>query len=90
MASTKTVTFPKWPTWNFHFPELDVWEIKAVRFFDHHNEEQSLPLEKVRLAIGRDGTSGIVFKEKHSLPPTAERADAVSIDYEFDPAEQPA
>jgi hypothetical protein len=78
--TSKTVTFPRWPTWNFHFPEIDVWEITAVRFFDTQNNEQQLPL--AGSAWRSDTTeSGIVFKEKHTLPElTAEREDAVTID----------
>lgn len=77
-----TVTFPRWPTWNFHFPELDVEQIKAVRYWPARGEQENYPLEKIRLVCGHNGVSGIVFKEKHALPPTADRPDAVAIDYE--------
>jgi hypothetical protein len=78
-----TVTFPRWPTWNFHFPELDVTEITAVRYWPAKGQEQqNYPLDKVRLACGHNGVSGIVFKEKHDLPALAVRPDAVAIDYE--------
>lgn len=79
----RTVTFPRWPTWNFTFPERDVARVTAVRYFDSAtNGEQELPLERVRLAVGRTGVAALVFKEKHDLPPLTERADAVTVDYE--------
>lgn len=80
----KTVTFPRWPTWNFTFPELDVVRIAAVKYCDEKNIEQTLPPERVRLAVGRNGVSAVVFKEKHNLPAltTSQRADAVTIEYE--------
>jgi hypothetical protein len=83
----KTVTFPRWPTWNYHFPELDVDQITAVNYWPNKKdaEQQTYPLEKIRLAIGHNGVSGIVFKEIHTLPETAERPDAVSIEYEAAP-----
>jgi len=78
----KTVTFPRWPTWNPHLPELDVQRIVSVAYFDKHKNPQSLPLDKVRLAVGITGVSSIVLKEKHELPETAERDDAVTVEYE--------
>jgi len=78
----KTITFPRWPTWNFAFPELDVRAILAVRYFDAHNAECQLPRERWRLAIGRNGVSQIVLVNQHDLPATAERPDAVSVEYE--------
>lgn len=95
--ATKTVSFPKWPTWNFHFPEQDVKRIVAVKYYPAPLEQLALPnpdgsdprpqqldydLDKVRLATGRSGVSGIVFKEKCNLPAAAARDDAVSIEYE--------
>jgi hypothetical protein len=76
------VTFPKFPTWNFHFKEKDVKAIGAVKYRDKEDAEQTLPADKYRLAIGRNGVSSIVFLEKHSLPATKERSDAVIVEYE--------
>ncbi len=80
--NAKRVTFPRWPTWNYHFPEPDVVEITGVKYYDTANVEQTYPLDKVRHTCGHNGVAGIVFKEKHDLPPTAERPDAVTIEYE--------
>lgn len=79
----RQVTFPRWPTWNFHFTEKDVVRIVSVKFYSATGAPQAeYPLDQVRLAIGRSGVSGVVFKDKINLPPTAERADAVTVEYE--------
>ena len=92
----KQVSFPVWPKWNYHFPERDVDPIVSVKYWPKDPQLQlpgpesdenatyqlEYPLEKVRLTCGVSGVSGITFKEKHHLPPLAERADAVTIEYE--------
>jgi len=76
------IQFPRWPVWNFQFPEKDVRSISRVWYVDTAGIEQTLPAENYRLAIGRNGVSCLVLLNKGSLPPIAERADAVSVEYE--------
>lgn len=78
----KTITFPIWPTWNFHFPELDVRAITGVRYYGADGLAHELPRERWRLAIGRNGVSSLVLVNAHDLPATAARADAVAVEYE--------
>lgn len=81
--STKSVSFPRFPTWNYHFPERDVAAITAVTYLDPEGHEQSLPLERVRLTCGRSGVSGVFFIDQHTLPATqAGDVHAVTIEYE--------
>jgi hypothetical protein len=80
----KTVTFPTWPTWNYHFPELDVLEVVSVKYVDGDGVEQTLGENAWRLTIGRSGVSGIRFIEPNRLEqfdPQHPRADRVKIDY---------
>lgn len=79
--AVKSVPFSRWPIWSWHFPEKDVKRIVAVKYWAGDKQKQ-LDLEEVRLATGRSGVSALVFKNKHSLPPTDERDDAVTVEYE--------
>jgi hypothetical protein len=87
----QTVSFPRFPTWNYHFPELDVERIRSVKYWPKGvavNEagqavgQLELALDQVRLTCGNNGVSGVWFKDAHELPATAERPDAVTIEYE--------
>lgn len=77
-----TVTFPRWPVWNFQFPEKDVKQIVAVKYRDVEDNEQELGRERYRLAIGRSGVSVLVLMQKGTLPPLFDRTDAVVVEYE--------
>lgn len=77
-----TVTFPRWPVWNFQFPEKDVQRIVSVKYRDQEDAEQELDRERYRLAIGRSGVSVLVLMKKGMLPPLFDRTDAVVIEYE--------
>lgn len=76
------VQFPRWPVWNFQFPTEDVKRIERVRYYDEAGQELELPTDKYRLAISRSGVSAFVLLEKGSLPAIADRADAVTIEYQ--------
>lgn len=76
------VQFPHWPVWNYQFPERDVKRVLAVTYKDAAAKEQTLDAGHYRLAIGRNGVSCLVLSRKGELPKTAERADAVSVEYE--------
>jgi hypothetical protein len=93
----KTIQFPCWPTWNFHFPEIDVVAITAVKYYDAAGVQQNYPLDNVRLTCAPNGVSGITFIDKNILPPLEpvtiqhgvkiQRADAVTIEYQ--PPDEP-
>lgn len=76
------IQFAVWPIWNVHFPEKDVKRITRVVYRDPAGAEQELGKEFYRLAIGRNGVSSFVMLNKGSLPKTAERNDAVTVEYE--------
>lgn len=76
------VTFPRWPVWNYTFPEEDVRDVSAVDYIDATGNRQSLDENKWRLATGRNGVCSLVLLDKHSLPKLAERPDAVTVEYE--------
>lgn len=76
------VTFPRWPVWNFTFPEMDVRDVKSVNYIDAQGQPQALDEEKWRLATGRNGVCSLVLLEKHSLPQLKDRPDAVTVEYE--------
>ncbi len=76
------VQFPKWPVWNYHFAERDIRDVTAVNYIDAQGQNQTLDEELWRFTTGRSGVCGIVFLDKPNLPKTAERPDAVTIEYE--------
>lgn len=76
------VTFPRWPTWNYQFPELDVQRIRSVSYVAPDSSKGELDRDKFRLAIGRNGVSVLVLLDKGNLPAIADRADAVAVDYD--------
>lgn len=76
------VKFPRWPVWNYPFPELDVKRIVSVNYFDELDSPQTLDAAKYRLSIGRNGVSGLTFLAKSQLPALRDRVDAVSVEYE--------
>lgn len=76
------VEFPHWPVWNYTFPERDVKRIASVTYLDDGNRPNELPADHYRLAIGRNGVSCLVLLNKGHLPKAANRADAVSVEYE--------
>jgi hypothetical protein len=76
------VQFPKWPVWNYHFPQIDVRAITSVLYINKQGSEQTLDPTAYRLSIGRNGVSGIQFLAKPQLPELADRTDAVAIYYD--------
>ena len=78
----QTITFPVWPRWNFEFPERDVRNVAAVRYYDPNNQLQTLDEDLWRMATSRHGVCALVLVDKPNLPPTATRSDAVTIEYE--------
>ncbi len=76
------VTFPKWPVWNFTFPETDVRDVQSVNYVAADGKVQTLDEDKWRMATGRNGVCQLVLLEKHKLPKLAERPDAVIVEYE--------
>ncbi len=76
------VTFPKWPTWNFTFPELDVRDISSVNYIDAQGVTKTLDEDLWRMATGRNGVCSLVFLDKPNLPKLSERQDAVIVEYD--------
>jgi hypothetical protein len=78
----QTVSFPVWPVWNFQFPERDLKDVVAVKYFDELNNQQTLDEERWRVCVGHNGICALQFLEKHNLPKLFERDDAVTVEYE--------
>ena len=56
-------TFPNWPVWNYHFPELDVKRIVAVTYFDARDPDSSPAIE----ATGAQPAKPAVVTEPRTL-----------------------
>jgi hypothetical protein len=77
-----TINCHRWPTWNYHFPELDVKSIASISYRDQNGNRQTLSDEIYRLTIGRNGVSGLHFLKKATLPTLLDETDAISIEYD--------